>query len=97
MAEYNHLDRIAALRASLEHSLAERDRLRALHTALAADLRQAVAQVVAERDRLRARIAAALALTDTGSPEFLAAFPAPGVQGWWVVEKVREALLGAKG
>ena len=57
-----------------------------------------------ECERLRARLAAALALTDTGSPEFLAAFPprsagerfAPReiVPGWRVVERVREALAG---
>ena len=54
--------------------------------------------------RLRARVAAALALTDTGSPEFLAAFPPrsagdaaeprAAVAGWRVVEKIRAALLG---
>ena len=55
--------------------------------------------------RLRARLAAALALTDTGSPEFREAFP-PGsagaalaprehVPGWRVVDAIRSALLGS--
>ena len=59
----------------------------------------------AELARLRARLAAALALTDTGSPEFREAFPptsagaalAPRehVPGWRVVDAIRSALLGS--
>ncbi len=52
--------------------------------------------------KLRARLDAALALTDTGTPEFRAAFPlyvypmtddGPRVPGQRVVEKIREVLL----
>jgi len=47
-----------------------------------------------EVDRLKARLAAALALTDTGNPAFLDAFPSrEAVPGWRVVEQIRAALL----
>lgn len=80
--------------------------LRALcvsHERLRAELEglQALLQDVgAEVERLQSRLAAALALTDTGSPEFRAAFvpPLPAetfdpALGWRVVERVREALI----
>lgn len=47
--------------------------------------------------RLQERIRLALALTDTGSPEFMEAFnPRPDkyISGWRIVEKIREVLLG---
>ena len=53
-----------------------------------------------EVDRLKARLAAALALTDTGSPAYLAAFPprtpdeaSEAAPGWRVVEQIRTTLL----
>lgn len=49
------------------------------------------------RESLESKIAAALALTDTGSEDFLRTFPedenSGGVEGWRVVEKIREVLL----
>lgn len=61
-----------------------------------------LAEDAAEIARLKARLALALALTDTGSAEFRAAFaPLNGSEagwmslpGWRVVEKVRSVLLG---
>jgi hypothetical protein len=49
----------------------------------------------ADADKLQAKIAAALALTDTGSEAFREAFPdQPFAFAWGVVEKIRETLQG---
>ncbi len=90
------------------HSGTPEQCLRALcasHERLRAELEGAEA-LLKEPDpeiaRLKVKLAAALALTDTGSREFIAAFPPKCVgaaffpkeivPGWRVVEKIREVL-----
>jgi hypothetical protein len=79
---------------------ASHERLRAEIDGMDALLKDDNAEVL----RLRDRLDKVLALTDTGSAEFLAAFPPDSqrdvnepretVPGWRVVEKLREVLLG---
>ena len=63
---------------------------------------ESIEDLKAENARLRAKIDAALALTDTGSPEFKERYERQHHSGvslpvkWWrVVEAIRETLLGA--